>query len=268
MSINSVLCGWVDRPAYVLGPCHPFDPKSRMDVFILKKKHKSKLKRLQAGFYFRVINRRTYTNQLSRPHRLAACRQQPSHGRLYAVLARRSSHHKCQQKSLSSAASQPLKKTVKHNAGLRGSPLFWLTRGHAVLDGFAVPIVGEGDTPENEHYVEQLALSAEAAVAALHARGVSDHRLAVGGHSYGAFMTANLLARTRLFAAGIARRNGAYNRTLTPFGFQSEERHFWEAPETYAAMSPFHHADKIRAPLLLIHSQADPNPGTFPNDAE
>ena len=148
-----------------------------------------------------------------------------------------------------------------------GSPLFWLTRGYAVLDGFAMPIVGEGEEHENDHYVEQLQMNAEAAVAALRERGVSDHRVAVGGHSYGAFMTANLLARTRLFCAGIA-RNGAYNRTLTPFGFQAEERNFWEASETYAAMSPFNHADKIAAPILLIHSQADPNPGTYPMQSE
>ena len=89
----------------------------------------------------------------------------------------------------------------------------------------------------------------------------------VGGHSYGAFMTANLLARTDLFCAGIA-RSGAYNRTLTPFGFQAEERTFWEAPATYGAMSPFFHADKIRAPLLLIHGEADNNPGTFPMQSE
>ena len=98
--------------------------------------------------------------------------------------------------------------------------------------------------------------------------GVSDHRIAVGGHSYGAFMTANLLARCPdLFCAGLA-RNGAYNRTLTPFGFQAEERSFWEAAETYGAMSPFFHADKIKSPLLLIHGEADPNPGTYPMQSE
>jgi len=149
-----------------------------------------------------------------------------------------------------------------------GSPLFHLARGYAVLDGFAAPIVGEGDAHENDGYVEQLVLNAEAAVAELKRRGVSDGaRLAVGGHSYGAFMTANLLARTDLFACGIA-RNGAYNRSLTPFGFQAEERSFWEAQETYAAMSPFFHADKVRAPLLLIHGADDPNPGTFPMQSE
>ena len=132
----------------------------------------------------------------------------------------------------------------------------------------AVPIVGEGEQHENDHYVEQLQLNARAAVAELQRRGVSDHRVAVGGHSYGAFMTANLLARCAdLFAAGLA-RSGAYNRTLTPFGFQAEERSFWEAPGTYGAMSPFFHAEKIHAPLLLIHGAADPNPGTSPMQSE
>jgi len=147
------------------------------------------------------------------------------------------------------------------------SPLFWLTRGYAVLDAFAMPILGEGDQPANDAYVEQLILNAEAAVAELQRRGVSDHRLAVGGHSYGAFMTANLLARTDLFLAGIA-RSGAYNRTLTPFGFQAEERSFWQAAQIYGEMSPFFHADSIKAPLLLIHGAEDPNPGTFPMQSE
>ena len=148
-----------------------------------------------------------------------------------------------------------------------GSPLFWISRGYAVLDGFAAPIVGEGEAHENDTYVPQLVLNAEAAVGELRRRGVSDHRLAIGGHSYGAFMTANLLARTNLFRCGIA-RNGAYNRSLTPFGFQAEERSFWEAPGTYGTMSPFFHADKIKAPLLLIHGAEDPNPGTFPMQSE
>ena len=114
----------------------------------------------------------------------------------------------------------------------------------------------------------QLVASAEAAVNEVVRRGVADReRIAVGGHSYGAFMTANLLAHTRLFKAGIA-RSGAYNRTLTPFGFQSEERNFWQAPETYQAMSPFNHADKIKDPLLLIHGEQDNNSGTFPIQSE
>jgi len=149
-----------------------------------------------------------------------------------------------------------------------GSPLFWLTRGYAVLDGFAMPIIGEGQSHENDSYVEQIQMNARAAVQELQRRGVADHRLAIGGHSYGAFMTANVLARCpELFCAGIA-RSGAYNRTLTPFGFQSEERSFWEAAETYANMSPFHHADKIKTPLLIVHGEADPNPGTYPMQSE
>ncbi len=148
------------------------------------------------------------------------------------------------------------------------SPLLFLVRGYAVLDDPAMPIVGEGDTEPNDTYVAQLAMDAEAAVEEVVRRGVADRaRIAVGGHSYGAFMTANLLAHTRLFAAGIA-RSGAYNRTLTPFGFQAEERNFWEAPEVYNTMSPFHHADKIDAPLLLVHGEADNNPGTFPIQSE
>ncbi len=91
--------------------------------------------------------------------------------------------------------------------------------------------------------------------------------MGVGGHSYGAFMTANLLAHTDLFAAGIA-RSGAYNRTLTPFGFQNERRTLWEAPSSYINMSPFMHAHKINEPLLLIHGEADNNSGTFPIQSE
>ena len=120
----------------------------------------------------------------------------------------------------------------------------------------------------NPSSIHEEGRSARAAVDELVRRGVSDReRIAVGGHSYGAFMTANLLAHTDLFCAGIA-RSGAYNRTLTPFGFQMEERTYWDAPEVYTAMSPFAHADKIQAPLLLIHGEADNNPGTFPLQSE
>lgn len=149
-----------------------------------------------------------------------------------------------------------------------GSPLFWVARGYAVFDGFSMPIIGEGDEEPNDSFVKQLNMNAEAAVNKLAEMGVGDrNRLAVGGHSYGAFMTANLLAHTNLFAAGIA-RSGAYNRTLTPFGFQSEERTYWEAPEIYYNMSPFMHADEIKEPILLIHGQADNNSGTFPVQSE
>lgn len=148
------------------------------------------------------------------------------------------------------------------------SPLFWVTQGFAVFDDFGMPIVGEDDEEPNETFIAQLKMSAEAAVNTLVEMGIADpKRIAVGGHSYGAFMTANLLAHTDLFAAGIA-RSGAYNRTLTPFGFQSEERTFWQAPEVYMSMSPFAHADKIKAPLLLIHGEADNNAGTYPMQSE
>ncbi len=149
-----------------------------------------------------------------------------------------------------------------------GSPLFWVTQGYAVMDDFGMPIIGEGEDEPNETFIEQLSSGAEAAIDHLVEIGVADRkRIAVGGHSYGAFMTANLLAHTDLFAAGIA-RSGAYNRTLTPFGFQSEERTYWETPETYFKMSPFNHADKIKEPLLLIHGEADNNSGTFPMQSE
>ncbi len=148
------------------------------------------------------------------------------------------------------------------------SPIFWVTRGYAVFDDFGMPIIGEGEEEPNETFIEQLSDGAEAAVKKLEKMGVADvNRLAVGGHSYGAFMTANLLAHTDLFAAGIA-RSGAYNRTLTPFGFQSEERTFWEAPETYFKMSPFVSANKIEVPLLMIHGEADNNSGTYPMQSE
>ena len=149
-----------------------------------------------------------------------------------------------------------------------GSPLYWLTRGYAVMENATMPIVGEGDDEPNDTYVEQLVASAQAAVDEAVRRGVADRdRIAIGGHSYGAFMTANLLAHSDIFRAGIA-RSGAYNRTLTPFGFQSEQRTFWEAPEIYFAMSPFMHARDVNEPILLIHGMADNNSGTFPIQSE
>jgi dipeptidyl aminopeptidase/acylaminoacyl peptidase len=148
------------------------------------------------------------------------------------------------------------------------SHLFFLTQGYAVLDGASMPIVGKGDVEPNDLFVEQLVANAQAAVDALVEMGVTDRdRVGVGGHSYGAFMTANLLAHSDIFRAGIA-RSGAYNRTLTPFGFQNEERTFWEAPEVYFAMSPFMHAQDVNEPILLIHGQADNNSGTFPIQSE
>ena len=149
------------------------------------------------------------------------------------------------------------------------SPVFYVTQGFAVLDNAEMPIVAkDAQSKPNDNFVEQLKLNAEAAINKLADMGVGDrNRVAVGGHSYGAFMTANLLAHTALFKAGIA-RSGAYNRTLTPFGFQNEERTYWEAPELYYQMSPFSYADKIKTPLLLIHGEADDNPGTFPINSD
>ncbi len=147
------------------------------------------------------------------------------------------------------------------------SHLFLLTQGYAILDNPTMPIIGPGETA-NDTYVDQLVASAEAAVDKLVDMGIADRdRIGVGGHSYGAFMTANLLAHTRLFRAGIA-RSGAYNRTLTPFGFQAERRTFWEVPDIYAKMSPFFYADKIKDPILLTHGEADDNSGTFPIQSE
>ena len=149
-----------------------------------------------------------------------------------------------------------------------GSPIYWVTKGYVVLDDASFPIVGEGDEEPNDTFRPQLVANAKAAIDALDQKGIIDPaRVAVGGHSYGAFMVANLLSHSDLFAAGIA-RSGAYNRTLTPFGFQSEERHYWDAPEVYYTMSPFMHAEKMKTPLLLIHGEADNNSGTYPMQSE
>lgn len=148
------------------------------------------------------------------------------------------------------------------------SHLFLLTQGYAILDNPAMPIIGENGAEANDTYVQQLRDDAQAAVDAVVKLGVADrNRMAVGGHSYGAFMTANLLAHTDLFRAGIA-RSGAYNRTLTPFGFQAEQRTYWQATSTYTEMSPFTYANRIKEPILLIHGAADDNSGTFPIQSE
>jgi dipeptidyl aminopeptidase/acylaminoacyl peptidase len=146
-------------------------------------------------------------------------------------------------------------------------PIWFVLRGYAVLQGATMPVIGDPETM-NDTYVEQITAAATAHIGALAELGIADpRRVAVGGHSYGAFMTANLLAHTDLFAAGIA-RSGAYNRSLTPFGFQTERRNFWEATAVYDQVSPFRYADKIGAPLLLIHGERDANSGTFPIQSE
>lgn len=144
-----------------------------------------------------------------------------------------------------------------------GSFVYWVTKGYAVLDDAAFPIIGEGKTEPNDTFITQLVDNAEAAINAVDNLGyINRKKVAVGGHSYGAFMTANLLTHSNLFACGIA-RSGAYNRTLTPFGFQSEQRNYWEVPNIYNGMSPFMTAEKMKTPLLLVHGDADNNPGTF-----
>ncbi len=149
-----------------------------------------------------------------------------------------------------------------------GSPIYWVTQGYAIMDQTEMPIVGEGEEEPNDYFIEQLVANAEAAIDQIVGMGIGDRRrIGVGGHSYGAFMTANLLSHTNLFAAGIA-RSGAYNRTLTPFGFQYEQRTYWEAPEVYFNMSPFSYAHKVETPILLIHGEADNNSGTFPIQSE
>ena len=167
-----------------------------------------------------------------------------------------------------SSASQNTQNPNEFTYPYWGSPIYWVTKGYVVLDDAAFPIIGEGEKEPNDSFRQQLVANAKAAIDAVDAMGYIDRsRVAVGGHSYGAFMVANLLSHSDLFAAGIA-RSGAYNRTLTPFGFQSEERNYWEAPEVYYTMSPFMHADKMKTPLLLIHGEADNNSGTYPMQSE
>ena len=144
-----------------------------------------------------------------------------------------------------------------------GSFVYWVAKGYVVLDDAAFPIIGEGTTEPNDNFISQLVANAKAAIDAVDSLGYIDRKkVAVGGHSYGAFMTANLLTHCDLFACGVA-RSGAYNRTLTPFGFQSEQRNYWDVPKVYNTMSPFMNADQMKTPLLLIHGEADNNPGTF-----
>ena len=149
-----------------------------------------------------------------------------------------------------------------------GSFVYWVTKGYAVLDDASFPIIGEGTTEPNDTFINQLVANGAAAIDAVNALGyINPKKVAVGGHSYGAFMTANLLTHSTLFACGIA-RSGAYNRTLTPFGFQSEQRNYWDVPEVYNTMSPFMNANKMKTPMLIVHGEADNNPGTFTLQSE
>jgi dipeptidyl aminopeptidase/acylaminoacyl peptidase len=166
------------------------------------------------------------------------------------------------------AASQLAGSPYEFKRPGRQNYLMLLMHGYGVLDGPTMPIVGMGGKEPNDSYVQQLVASAQAAVDKIVDMGVADRdRIGIGGHSYGAFMTVNLLAHSDIFRTGIA-ESGAYNRTLTPFGFQAEPRTYWEAPEVYNAMSPFNYANKIKAPVLLIHGQRDDNSGTFPIQSE
>jgi dipeptidyl aminopeptidase/acylaminoacyl peptidase len=162
-----------------------------------------------------------------------------------------------------SSAGQSNKNPNEFTFPYYGSFVYWVTKGYVVLDDASFPIIGEGEKEPNDTFIEQLVANGRAAIDAVDALGYIDRtKVAVGGHSYGAFMTANLLTHSNDFACGIA-RSGAYNRTLTPFGFQSEQRNFWDAPEVYNGMSPFYTAHKMKKPILLIHGDADNNPGTF-----
>ena len=166
------------------------------------------------------------------------------------------------------AASQVSGSPYRFTRPQGASRLMMLTQGYGVMDNPTIPIVAMNGGKPNDTYVEQLVAGAKAAIDKIVSMGIADRdRIGVGGHSYGAFMTANLLAHTSFFKAGIA-ESGAYNRTLTPFGFQAEERTYWEAPELYTRMSPFTYADSIKTPILLIHGMADDNTGTFPINSE
>ena len=164
-------------------------------------------------------------------------------------------------------AGQVRGSTTRFTRLTASDPAWFVLRGYAVLANATMPVIGDPET-KNDTYIEQISAAAAAHVKALAEAGIADPaRVAVAGHSYGAFMTANLLAHTDLFAAGIA-RSGAYNRTLTPFGFQTERRSFWEVPAVYDRVSPFRYADQISAPILLVHGADDANSGTFPVQSE
>jgi dipeptidyl aminopeptidase/acylaminoacyl peptidase len=166
------------------------------------------------------------------------------------------------------SAGQSTKNPNEFTLPYYGSFVYWVTRGYAVLDDASFPIIGEGDAQPNDTFIAQLVGNAAAAIDAVDKLGyINSAKVGVGGHSYGAFMTANLLSHSDLFACGIA-RSGAYNRTLTPFGFQNEQRNYWDDPSIYNTMSPFMNAQKMKTPMLLVHGEADNNPGTFTLQSE
>lgn len=149
----------------------------------------------------------------------------------------------------------------------RSSLRYMTLHGYAVLSSASIPIVGDPETV-NETFIEQTLESVKAAIDYLDTRGIIDReRVGIQGHSYGAFMVANVLAHSDLCVAGMA-NSGAYNRTLTPFGFQRERRTLWEAKEHYLNISPFMYANQIDKPLLLVHGEEDSNSGTHPMQSE
>jgi len=165
------------------------------------------------------------------------------------------------------AAAQAPADALRWRAPFLGGPAAWTAQGYAVLMG-GMPVVARPLEAPNDTYAEQVVDNAHAALDELARLGLADtKRVAVAGHSYGAAMVATLLAHSRRFCAGIA-LSGAYNRTLTPFGFQTELRNLWQTPRVYLAMSPLLEADRIEAPLLLLHGAADDNPGTAPAQSE
>jgi dipeptidyl aminopeptidase/acylaminoacyl peptidase len=166
-----------------------------------------------------------------------------------------------------STAGQVRNSAYTFETPYRASTMYLALRGYAVLMEAQIPIIGHPET-KNDTFLKQLQDGAAAAVKAVADKGVADSsRAGVIGHSYGAFMVANLLTHTDLFATGVA-RSGAYNRTLTPYGFQGERRTYWNAKDTYLKVSPFHEVDKLKKPILLIHGQIDENSGTFPLQSE
>jgi len=152
----------------------------------------------------------------------------------------------------------------RYRSRLASPRLAPLLSGCIVVNNAAMPILSEDGAPPNDDFLQQINLNASALIEALQQRSIGDiDRLIVSGHSYGAFMALNLLAHTEYFTAAVG-MSGAYNRTLTPFGYQNEKRTLWDAKDNYLALSPFMRADRIKKPVLLIHGAKDNNPGTMP----
>ncbi|MEX2182686.1 MAG: DUF305 domain-containing protein [Gemmatimonadaceae bacterium] len=138
----------------------------------------------------------------------------------------------------------------------------WVSQGYALINP-DIPIFGDTGRM-NDNFTRDLPENLDAVLDAMVDSGFVDRdRMGIGGHSYGAFGTVNAMTLVPFFKAGIA-GDGMYNRTLTPFGFQTERRNFFEARETYLDMSPFLRADRLAGALLLYHATEDQNVGTAP----